>query len=260
MANTGSSSFVDYDKFLLFGDSITQGAFDQSSGFGFAAALQHDYVRKLDVINRGFSGYNTSHALRILPSIIQAPTHSQIRLMTVFFGANDAVLEGLPQHVPLEEYRTNLHRIITHEVLQGHNLKLILITPPPICEYKTQEHDHGNGKTHKQRMAARTKEYVDVALEVGKEASIPTVNLWNAFMAYAGWSEGELLLGCKTQPRNERLGALLRDGLHFTSKGYEIMYKEVVKTIAQHYPELKADTLPLIFPAWEVAPKYEALI
>ena len=35
------------------------------------------------------------------------------------------------------------------------------------------------------------------------------------------------------------------------------MYNEVVKTIAQYYPELKADALPFIFPAWEVAPKYE---
>lgn len=135
----------------------------------------------------------------------------------VFFGANDAVLEGLPQNVPLEEYRTNLHAIVTHKVLQSHNPKLILITPPPVCEYKTQEHDRENGKTHKQRMAARTKEYVDVALEVGKETSIPTVNLWNAFMTYAGWSEGEPLLGCKTQPRNERLGTLLRDGMSPTS-------------------------------------------
>ena len=191
---------------------------------------------ELDVINRGFSGYNTSHALRVLPSIIQPPTHSQIRLMvgfhplydfckmlaykgqTVFFGANDAVLEGLPQHVPLGEYRTNLRTIVSHEVLQVHNPRLILITPPPICEYKTQEHDRESGKIHKQRMAARTKEYVDAALEVGKEASIPTVNLWNAFMAYAGWSEGEPLLGCKTQPRNERLGALLRDGMCSVSR------------------------------------------
>jgi len=132
---------------------------------------------------------------------------------TVFFGANDAVLEGLPQHVPLEEYRTNLHTIVTHEALQGHNPKLILITPAPICEYKTQEYSLENGKTYKQRMAAKTKEYADVALEVGRGAGVPTVNLWNAFMAYAGWSEGEPLLGCKTQPRNERLGALLRDGM-----------------------------------------------
>ena len=37
MANTDPSPFVDYDKFFLFGDSITQGAFDQSSGFVFLA-------------------------------------------------------------------------------------------------------------------------------------------------------------------------------------------------------------------------------
>lgn len=51
---------------------------------------------------------------------------------------------------------------------------------------------------------------------------------------------------------------LTKTGLHFTSKGYEIMYNEVVKTITQHYPELNANALPFIFPTWEVAPKYEA--
>lgn len=256
MANASSSSFVDYDKFLLFGDSITQGSYDQSSGFAFAAALQHDYVRRLDVVNRGFAGYNTSHALRILPSIIHPPTYSKIRLMTVFFGANDAASEGLIQHVPLEEYRTNLHKIITHEALRAHNARLILIAPPPICEYKIEDDVRENSKVHKRRMAARTKEYADVALQVGQEAGIPTVNLWSAFMKYAGWSEGEPLLGCKTQLRNEKLGALLSDGIHFTSKGYEIMYNEVIETINQHYPELKADALPLIFPTWDVAPKH----
>ena len=53
---------------------------------------------------------------------------------------------------------------------------------------------------------------------------------------------------------------LTKTGLHFTSTGYEIMYNEVVKTIAQHYPELKANALPLIFPTWEVAPKYKESI
>lgn len=102
-------------------------------------------------------------------------------------------------------------------------------------------------------------------------------------MAYAGWTEGDPLLGCKTQPRNEKLGELLRDGkcsdrmilplhlarasgsmltiagLHFTPKGYELMYQEVIKTIHDHYPEMKADVLPFIFPTWEVAPKYEEI-
>lgn len=40
------------------GDSITQGSFDQSRGFAFGAELQQAYVRRLDVMNRGFSyGY-----------------------------------------------------------------------------------------------------------------------------------------------------------------------------------------------------------
>lgn len=40
-----------------------------------------NFTAELDVVNRGFSGYNTSHALRVLPSIIQPPTLSKIRLM-----------------------------------------------------------------------------------------------------------------------------------------------------------------------------------
>ncbi|KFY19328.1 hypothetical protein V491_04493 [Pseudogymnoascus sp. VKM F-3775] len=43
-----------YKQFLLFGDSITQGAFDQSKGFALGAQLAHDYMRRLDVIGRGF--------------------------------------------------------------------------------------------------------------------------------------------------------------------------------------------------------------
>lgn len=31
--NMANDSFVDYEKFFLFGDSITQGACDQSNGF-----------------------------------------------------------------------------------------------------------------------------------------------------------------------------------------------------------------------------------
>lgn len=46
-------------------------------------------------------------------------------------------------------------------------------------------------------------------------------------------------------------------GLHFTPKGYEIMYDEVIKAIHQHHPELKSDALPNIFPLWESAPKFE---
>lgn len=139
---------------------------------------------------------------------------------TVFFGANDAVLPGLPQHIPLDEYRWNLKKIIQHKVLKPHDPKFILITPPPICEYATQAEDAEKGKNFVQRLAARTKEYADAALEVGEELGVPTVNLWKACIDYAGgWKEGEPIPGSKPDGINAKLTELFRDGLHFSPTG-----------------------------------------
>ncbi|OAX39179.1 hypothetical protein K503DRAFT_799840 [Rhizopogon vinicolor AM-OR11-026] len=44
------------DVIMLIGDSITQNGWEQG---GFAQLLAERYVRKLDVLNRGFSGYQT---------------------------------------------------------------------------------------------------------------------------------------------------------------------------------------------------------
>ena len=96
----------------------------------------------------------------------------------------------------------------------------MLIAPAPVCEYITQESDAAKGKHVILRTAARTKEYADAAIAVGEELSIPTVNLWQAFIDDAGgWTEGQPLPGSKGAPRNERLATLLRDGLHFNPEG-----------------------------------------
>jgi lysophospholipase L1-like esterase len=120
----------------------------------------------------------------------------------------------------LPEYIENLKKLITHSNLKPHDPKFILVAPPPICEYMTQEDDTKKGKNYVQRLAARTKEYADAAVAVGKELGVPTVNLWQAFTDYAGgWKEGEPLPGCKDCAPNEKLQSLLRDGLHFNPKG-----------------------------------------
>ncbi|KAL7271478.1 hypothetical protein RUND412_005762 [Rhizina undulata] len=250
-------AFADYDKVVLFGDSITEQSFEQTRGFGFGAAILDVYRRKLDVIPRGFSGYNTAHALHVLPQIIPpvSPT-SRIKLMTVFLGANDAVLPGQLQHIPLEEYVTNLRVLLTHPVFKPHNPKFVLIAPPPICEYLTQADDAAKGKPKVQRLAANTKKYSDAALALGKELNVPTVDLWKAFTDYAGgWEEGKSLPGSKELPENEKLAELLRDGLHFLPQGYKILYNEVMKTIVENYPELNPEALQFVFPHWEVASK-----
>lgn len=100
---------------LLFGDSITQQGFGWEGAVGWASLLASDYSRRADVWNRGFSGYNTRHALDVVDDIfgsipLQA---SPVLFCTVFFGANDAALPGERQYVPINEYRTNLQQIIS---------------------------------------------------------------------------------------------------------------------------------------------------
>ncbi|KAG0633096.1 SGNH hydrolase-type esterase domain-containing protein [Tuber brumale] len=250
-------AFVDYDKIVLFGDSITEQSYEQARGFGFGAALTDVYRRKIDVVGRGFSGYNTLHALELVPKIIPPPTAtSRIRLITIFFGANDAALPDRSQYVPLDQYAENLKRIVNHPLLVAHSPKIVLITPPPICEYRTQDNDLAKGIVGIQRLATNTKKYVDAALEVGKALDIPTVNLWGAFVQYVGgWEEGNPLPGSKELPKNEKLGELLRDGLHFEPKGYQILYDLVLGTIRENIPELAPENLELVFPHHENAPK-----
>ncbi|KAI5796383.1 SGNH hydrolase-type esterase domain-containing protein [Peziza echinospora] len=252
---TTNNDFVDYDKVMLFGDSITEGAYDQNDGFAFAAALQHYYGRKLDVLGRGFSGYNTAHALKVFPRIIPPTTTSKIKILTIFFGANDACVPGQYQHVPLDEYKANLKKLAQHQALGDHRPHILLVIPPPVCEYKMQIHDMTRNRTTPSRFAAITKQYADAALEVSRELNIVPINLWGSFMEYAGWREGMPLSGSKSIPQNEKLGELLRDGLHFTPKGYQLMYRLVVEAIERNYPELRSDAMDRVFPPWETAPK-----
>lgn len=207
-----------YEQVLLFGDSITQnGGFHPERGFGFVPLLQHYFTRRLDVINRGFSGYNTDQARAVLPHIIPSPRHTKVRFMTVFFGANDAALP-LPadpqrqQHVPIGRFKVNLHLICIHPAVQAHSARIILITPPPINEHLMEPSDLANGHKQLRRTSETTKLYAEAVKEVGSQLDLPVVDLWSAFMKTAGWKIGEPLVGLKSGPESAVLGELMYDG------------------------------------------------
>lgn len=83
------------DKVLLFGDSITQRAFSLSEGqmssggasFVMGAALADLYLRRMDVVHRGFSGYCTEHARYIVDDIIEA--EKNLKLAVSYFDDDD---------------------------------------------------------------------------------------------------------------------------------------------------------------------------
>jgi lysophospholipase L1-like esterase len=96
------------------------------------------------VVLRGLSGYNTRWALKVLDRAMEGAANESAdpAAVTVFFGANDASLpdqQQAHQHVPLDEYQTNLRAICayfkvarghTHTVLEKHCLLASSITHP----------------------------------------------------------------------------------------------------------------------------------
>jgi hypothetical protein len=67
-----------YPQFLLVGDSHIQYASRLRDGFAFSAGLAEHVERRLDIINRGFSGYNTSHLLNILENIVPSTSSAKV--------------------------------------------------------------------------------------------------------------------------------------------------------------------------------------
>jgi len=132
----------------------------------------------------------------------------------VFFGANDACLPGssTDQHVPLDQFKTNLKAIVNHSSIVAQKPRIILITPPPVNEYRLEESDLVKGLTDPRRTAEHTKKYADATREVGAELSVVVLDIWSLFMAKAGWKAGEPLIGSKKVARSEVLDKLLVDG------------------------------------------------
>ena len=88
-------------------------------------------------MNRGYSGYNTRWSLELTKEAASNFSREGERngdFLTIFFGANDSCLGGTsPQHVPLEEYKSNLG-IMIDDFRSGvdQDLNIVLIPPPPV--------------------------------------------------------------------------------------------------------------------------------
>lgn len=110
-------------KFVTFGDSLTQKACDPSGGW--AAGLAHTYQRKVldlnamhvsrsrsaghllqvDVVSRGYSGYNTRWAGYLLDAVFP-DDQADVRLVTLFWGANDAAIASRQRCCRLAQVHT----------------------------------------------------------------------------------------------------------------------------------------------------------
>ncbi|PQE09327.1 GDSL Lipase Acylhydrolase family protein [Rutstroemia sp. NJR-2017a BVV2] len=133
------------------------------------------------------SGYNTNHGLEVLPQWFPTPEQASVRILLIFFGANDCNRgPSTKQYVPLEQFRTNLVNIITYPLVKAHNPRIILVTPAPVDEATCRETNAEWGNSDDPRRVKDTLAYRDMVLQVGSELGHPVVDLWSAMMKVCG--------------------------------------------------------------------------
>ncbi|KAI0668538.1 SGNH hydrolase [Trametes maxima] len=237
------------DAIVLLGDSITEISF---AGNGLGARLADVYNRKFDVVNRGFSGYNTDWIIPIFEQIFPTQHQQQhapkVRLLTIWFGANDAALPHSKQHVPLDQFQANLRHII-HAVRSPESpyyspdTRIILITPPPVDPARwaawLEEAAPETKGDPPDRSFEQAQRYAEGVRDVATQEGVAVADAWTRIWEAAGRDES-------------RLGEYLSDGLHLNTRGYAVVYDALIETIAAKYPEYHYDRLQTVFVSFDV--------
>lgn len=209
---------------VLFGDSLTQFGFGEGAvKVGWASLLCGAYQRRADILNRGYSGYNTRFALGLVPKVFGAEKIKPKHLfVTVFLGANDAAIAGERQHVPLKEYASNLAEIIKgirKETEGSADFPIIVMTPPPIDEEAWKK--YLNLFDYYDRKNSVAREYGLEAKRVAAELGCSVFDTW------------EILGGDK-----EGYGLHLCDGLHLSESGNELIFEGLMDLLKSEHPSV----------------------
>lgn len=183
------------------------------------------YVPRLTIIASSSGDTATRSTGHPLPDYLlrydrQPSSHAGHRL-TFLEGANDSRLPDTPggpqQNVPLVTFIANLHAILSHPHVVGRpDLRIILITPPPVDERMLRAADGANipGFDGLRRTAKTTARYAEAVRQVGKERSVQVCDVWSAMIKEAGWREGDAgsLPGSEDADENAVLRNFFSDG------------------------------------------------
>lgn len=225
------------DQIILFGDSITQGSFEPGLD-GFGQRLAHAYARKLDVINRGMSGYNAKWAWPVFRQQFPPPG-AHVRLLTIWLGANDACIPPSPQCHPIPDFVQSMNQILDHAHATSPGTKIMLLTPPPFsAAYREADLASRSPPLKLDRSFEHTRAYGEAIKELGKARQIPVLDVFRHIWEDAGKSEDKMM-------------EYFTDGLHLNRRGYEIVYREMIGLIQESYSELDPEKMEYIFVPWK---------
>jgi len=158
---------------------------------------------------------------------------SGVRLVTIFFGANDSShQEYNPRHhVPIPEFEENLERLLSLcEQKYGKEVAVIFLTAPPVVHEQRlafQKQRYGDKATGiLERTMGLSESYAAATNRVAEKHNRPSINLWKEMQQVEEWE------------------SFFYDGLHFTEAGNRFVAKAIVKEIAVSYPNLAVTPCP----------------
>ena len=171
----------------------------------------------------------------------------------MLLGANDAAIP-IPtntQGIPIEQYKENLTKIITHDRIKAHSPKILLVTPPTLDEIRLTKLDLAEGHRECTRRAAVSAAYSEAARQVAAAVSgVTLIDLHKAVMEKAisltaDFDASGPPLG---HPEGKRgaLETLIPDGLHMNGDAYKVFF-DLVKP---HIGPLPTTKEGYVFPDW----------
>ncbi|KAG7921330.1 hypothetical protein KL905_002788 [Ogataea polymorpha] len=251
---------LDFPKFLLIGDSITErcanpfpisdflaDGYDKNGNytvehnsleFCFMGQLQHDYARRMDIINRGFSGYNSHYWRHMIEKVLRIEhdlSYSKCKVATLFLGTNDAAF-AKPDGVPYDEFLDNMEFIIKQ--ILNRDIKLVVIGPGHHYPDIWESLNPGDVEKGILRRNEENLKYSNGLKQLAEKFQVPFVDLYAAHEEYA---KNSVLKSSQN---------LILDGIHFTGEGYLLLYQLLKSALAENYPEMTVPNLKMRLPDW----------
>ena len=218
-----------WKKLLLIGDSHTEFGYSVNNQAGWVALLSSLLQRKCDVVNRGFSGYNSKNILTYLPEILAEFNKDSIEGVILFLGSNDSANGKI--HIPLENYRENLQKIYTIlvEMSKLNKEKIIVISPPRINDVK-YNFEASNSENELNYYDENVKKYSQESIDFAVRNSLTYIDLYSLMLDYGN-----------------NYTDLLDDGLHLSKKGNLFLYEHLKPTLEKKF----INDLEYKYPKWE---------
>ncbi|XP_022145670.1 GDSL esterase/lipase CPRD49-like [Momordica charantia] len=210
-------------RFVFFGSSIVEFSFDDG---GWGAGLANLYARRADMVLRGYGGWNSRQALRVVKEIFPVDNPIKPALAIVYFGGNDAMIPfpGSP-HVPYCEFLDNMTQIALHIKGISETTRCLFLSVPPVNSEQLHEISPG---LEKLRPMENCEKYSEGTINICKQLGIKYIDLFNAIQRRPDWKN------------------FFTDGVHFNPKGSEAVEEEILKVLkeAEWVPSLHWQSMP----------------